>query len=438
MSDGPLDLDDFYADRDRRARERADRRLQKRRPRREREPLLQRVPLPEELRHIAAYPSGRVLIATVAAIAGLTVIGLIALWPGAVHHDGPSQAFGGPTQTARVTRVSEPACPTPAPQRCRQIFVDVAGADQRITLGPVSTVPDIHTGQNVRVSKTELPAGAKTPAAIEAYQFVDVDRQGALWQLVIGIAVLALLVLFWRGLLAVVGVALSLGLLVWFVVPGILSGEPALLVALVGALAVMFVTLVLTNGLGAQTLAAALGIATTLVFTALLAALWIHVAHLDGRSDDTALYLTQQNSSLSLQGVVLAGMIIGALGVLADTAVTQASAVMALRRADPLLSSAGLYRGAFSVGRDHLSATIHTLVLAYAGSSLPLLLAMRASGLHAGDAINSGSIAEPIVATGIGIAALIAAVPLTTGLASVLVARLPSDALADGHAGHHH
>jgi uncharacterized membrane protein len=130
-------------------------------------------------------------------------------------------------------------------------------------------------------------------------------------------------------------------------------------------------------------------------------------------------------------------MIIGALGVLADTAVTQASAVMALRRANPATTAAGLYHGAFAVGRDHLSATIHTLVLAYAGASLPLLLAIRASGLSFADAVNSETIAEPIVATVIGCAALIAAVPLTTGLASLLVSRLPPQALGHGHAHHH-
>ncbi len=130
-------------------------------------------------------------------------------------------------------------------------------------------------------------------------------------------------------------------------------------------------------------------------------------------------------------------MIIGALAVLADTAVTQASAVMALRRANPNTSPSALYRGALAVGRDHLSATIHTLVLAYAGVSLPLLLAIRASGLGFADAVNSQTLAEPIVATVIGSAALIMAVPLTTGLASLLVARLPPEALGAAHTHQH-
>jgi uncharacterized membrane protein len=92
---------------------------------------------------------------------------------------------------------------------------------------------------------------------------------------------------------------------------------------------------------------------------------------------------------------VLAGMIVGALGVLADTAVTQASAVMALRRSNPALSARALYGAALVVGRDHLSATIHTLVLAYAGALLPLLLIVAKLHMNTVDALNTQSIAEP-------------------------------------------
>ena len=377
------------------------------------------------------------LVWSVAAIAVLTLAGLVALWPSTVHHKGPSQAFGGPTQTTRVVRVLDTPCKSPTPQACRQLLVHVGGHPARITLGPVGSVVDLSAGERIRVSRTVLARGVPAPPGYEAYQFVDVDRQGALLELLAAFGILALLLLWRRGVLAVLGVALSLLLLITFVVPAILTGEPALLVALVAALAVMFVTLVLTNGVGAQTLAAAIGISSTLVLTALLASLWIGFVHLDGRSGDAAQYLTEQNASLSLTGVVLAGMIIGALGVLADTAVTQASAVMALRRANPSTSASALYRGALAVGRDHLSATIHTLVLAYAGVSLPLLLAIRASGLGFADAVNSQTLAEPIVATVLGCAALIVAVPLTTGLASLLVARLPPEALGAAHPHQH-
>ena len=130
-------------------------------------------------------------------------------------------------------------------------------------------------------------------------------------------------------------------------------------------------------------------------------------------------------------------MIIGALGVLADTAVTQASAVMALRRANPRYGPRDLYREGFVVGRDHLSATIHTLVLAYAGGVLPLLLILSMGNVDGLDAINGQSIAVPIVATIVGCLALIAAIPVTTGLASMLLSRLPAEALPEGHHHHH-
>jgi uncharacterized membrane protein len=251
-------------------------------------------------------------------------------------------------------------------------------------------------------------------------------------------AVLAAVLLRWRGVLAVCGVAVSAGVLLGFLVPAILAGKPAILVALVSALVVMFVTLLLTNGVGVQTLAGALGITATLLFTCALAYVAVRFADLDGTSDLESLSLKAGSQFLSLRGVILAGMLIGALGVLADTAVTQASAVMALRRANPSYGAQRLYREGFTIGRDHLSATIHTLVLAYVGTSLPVLLMMRAGQRTTADAVNAQTLAIPIVATLVGCVALMVAVPVSTGLAAELLARIPVEALPDGHDHHHH
>lgn len=272
---------------------------------------------------------------------------------------------------------------------------------------------------------------------MEAYSFVGQDRTGGLLLAAALLGVFALVALRLRGILALAGVGLSLFLLAGFLVPAILAGSPPVLVALVGALAVMFVTLTLTNGVGAQTLAGALGISITLLFTTGLGLIAVRATGLDGSGSELSTVLAQATSGLSLEGILLAGMVIGGLGVLADTAVTQASAVMALRRTDPALGAMGLYRRAVIVGRDHLSATIHTLVLAYAGTVLPLLLVLNAGGASAADTLNQTDIAEPILATIIGCAGLIAAVPLTTALASLLVARIPPTALPAGDAHHH-
>lgn len=418
MADDPLDLDGF--DQPARARRRTQQAARERqRP-------------AGEARHLAGSAAGRLLIGAVIAIAVATMIGLVALWPQGSARQSSARA-SAPTTSARVDRIVDFRCPGPALQRCRRLIVSVDGTTATLTLGPVTAASAVHPGDPIRVLKTVLPAGTEGLDKVEPYAFVGVDRHRSVVLLAIALAALALVALRWRGLLAVIGVGLSLVLLTTFVVPALLAGKPAILVALVGSLAVMFVTLVLTNGVGAQTLAAALGISATLLLTSVLAVLASNFASLDGKVSELSSALSAQTPELSLQGVVIAGMVIGALGVLADTAVTQASAVMALRRANPLLHARELYRSALTVGRDHLSATIHTLVLAYAGASLPLLLVLNATHSTLTDALNFQDTAEPIVATVIGCAGLIAAVPFTTGLSALLISRLPATSLPHVH-----
>jgi uncharacterized membrane protein len=365
-----------------------------------------------------------------------TAIGLIGLWPHAHASHGASKGLG-PTTAASVTWSSTGACPGEAGVRCSYARIVVHGTASTLDLGPVNTAPPVSSGTTISVSRAPLLPAAAGSAEAEPWQFVDIDRHGSLLLIAIALLVLAIVVIRWRGILAAVGVAISLLLISSFLVPAILDGGPPVWLALVTAMAVMFVTLLLTNGIGAQTLAAALGIGSTLILTSILAMIAVHLAHINGRTDELSAYLGTVNHGISLQGVVIAGMVIGALGVLADTAVTQASAVMALRRADPSLTPGGLYRAAFRVGRDHLSATIHTLVLAYVGASLPLLLITHATGVGLGDALNTQDVAEPVLATLIGCIGLVCAVPLTTGLASLLIARVPTAALAHGQAHHH-
>ncbi len=386
-----------------------------------------------EARHLLATGAGRVLVTTVAAIAALTAIGLVALWPYGWH---PARTTTpSPVVSATVQRVEDFSCAGTGSNPCRRIIVSAEGRTATVVLGFASMAPTVHAGDSVRLTRNFAHAHA-VPGPSE-YDFRSVDHRGSLLWVGALVAVMAAALLRWRGAFAVAGVALSLAIVVWFLIPAILAGRPALLVALVAALAVMFVTLALTNGVGAQSLAAALGISATLGLTCLVAAVVVHFTAIDGRGDEALLGLAAQRGGISLQGVTLAGMLIGALGVLADTAVTQASAVMALRRADPRLGVGGLYRSAFTIGRDHLSATIHTLVLAYAGAALPLMLLLRSSGIETVDTLSSQSIAGPIAATCVGCIALIAAVPLTTGLAASLVARVPVEAVPEGH-GHAH
>jgi uncharacterized membrane protein len=423
MSDADL-LGDFYDEFERRAEQRRAERQSRRRPPR---------------RHSGRGTSmgwldRRLLTVLAGGLALATVVAMAVLWPGgAIPHlrDAPPAGHG-----AHVLTLRDAACSGPAGGRCVWATVSVEHQRARVDLGPVATAPQLSVGEAITVGRTTIP-GAATAGSRASWSFVDIDRHGSLLWLALIAIVLSAVVLRWRGLLAALGVAISLWLVMTFLIPALLAGEPALAVSLVTALAVMFVTLVLTSGLGPQTLAAALGIGATLLLTALVALLAVGATHLDGRTDDLSTYLSTIGPGISLQGIVLAGMVIGALGVLADTAVTQASAVMSLRHADPELGARDLYRASLRIGRDHLSATIHTLVLAYAGAALPLLLVTRYSGLGLVDAVNTQDIAEPIVAALVGCLGLICAVPLTTGLAAVLVARAPARDFAGVHAHEH-
>ncbi|MDR9372197.1 YibE/F family protein, partial [Conexibacter sp. JD483] len=282
-------------------------------------------------------------------------------------------------------------------------------------------------------------AAGELPAGTPRYGFASVDRRGTILWLAIAFSLLVVLLARWRGVLAIVGFAVSLLLVTQFLVPAVGAGAPGFAVAIVGSFAVMFVTVGLTYGLSATSLAAILGIAASLMAAAALGSVAVHAARLDGRANEAAQALTVLGGGISLQGVVLAGLVFSALGVLADQAVTQASAVLALRRANPSMSGRELYLHALSVGRDHLVATTHTLVLVYVGATFPLLLVLNAGGVDGTDALNREDLAEPIIATLVGAIALLISVPLVTALTALIATPAPAGALpADAHHHHHH
>jgi uncharacterized membrane protein len=434
-----IDPSEWNAGADRAARERAQRRRSRATQRAERRPSAESTRGDGDIARLAGTAWGRALLGSVGALAIATAIGLLAMWPSAAHH-GPSQAFGGKTLGATVTSVRDVRCPGPTAQRCRRLAARLDegashGKPISLDLGPSNLVSHYTRGDRIRVQPVTQPAGSHGDAS---YQFAGLDRRGTLLWLAIVFAILVVALARWRGALALAGFALSLLLVIKFLVPAILAGSPPLLVAVIGACAVMFITVVLTYGISPQSAAAVLGIAASLLFAAVAGTIAVHAAQLDGRSSDLAIYLQQSDSHVSLQGIVLAGLVIGALGVLADVAVTQASAVMALRRANPDLGTRSLFSGAFGIGRDHLIATTHTLVLVYVGATLPLLLVLQSTGVSATDALNAQDVAEPIVATLIGAIALLLSVPLTTALAATLVRHVPADAMPDTQHTHHH
>ena len=364
------------------------------------------------------------------AIAIGTAIAIALLWPG---DERPTVAGPvGDSELAEVLAVSQTACAPPATGDCASAQIELRsgpddGSLQTMALGLAGEpVADIGVGDEIRVLRAEAPDTGRV-----SYSFADFERRGTLIWVAVAFGLLVLIFARLRGALSLLGLGLSLVIIIAFIVPAILSGEPPFAVAVAGALAVMLVTIPLAHGIGAKSLAAMLGTTTSLLLTAVLALAVTSLANLTGLSSEEAILLDVSGADISLQGLLVAGMVIGALGVLDDVTVSQASTVFALRAANAAQGFGELFGRAMRVGRDHVSATVNTLVLAYAGSALPVLLVFGAQDASLGAVANIELVAREIVATLVGSIGLIAAVPITTALAAWLAGSIPEAELAD-------
>jgi uncharacterized membrane protein len=223
------------------------------------------------------------------------------------------------------------------------------------------------------------------------------------------------------GLKALGGLVVSFAVLVLFILPAILDGSSPLLVAVVGAAVIMFAVLYLTHGINVWTSVAVIGTLGALLLTGFLGLLFTNAANFTGLAGEDASAISTYYPDVDVRGLLLAGIIIGSLGVLDDVTVTQAVTVAELHRADPGMARTTLFASATRVGRAHIASTVNTLVLAYAGASLPLLLLFTAGGRSTMDVLTSEVVATEVVRTAVGSIGILAAVPLTTSLAVALV-----------------
>lgn len=384
----------------------------------------------------------KVIAAVLIPFATAVVVGLAVFWPGgAPSHERTGVGFDRQTQSADVTKVRELPCKdvnasqTPpngdtstaegqsaqsrAEGVCKKATIEVtSGKDKGRTFTEI-VQPDsprqLRQGQEVVV--------AYEPTAPEALQYsvTDVNRKLPM-ALLAGIFALAVVVVGrMRGVMALVALALSFLVLTFFILPAILQGSNPLVVAVIGASAIMLIALYLCHGITARTSVAVLGTLISLLLIGLLGSLFIGWASLTGNTDDNTGLIHGLYPSIDMSGLLLAGVIIGSLGVLDDVTVTQTSAVWELHQANPTMGWRGLYGAAIRIGRDHIASVVNTLVLAYAGAALPLLLLFSIAQSSVGTVANSELVAEEIVRTLVGSIGLVASVPVTTALAALVV-----------------
>jgi uncharacterized membrane protein len=379
-----------------------------------------------------------VLAAVLVPLALLTVLGLVLLWPSGDPRPVPQQftTFGegrtvyvsGPI-VAAAERPCGPAAadgtaidPTAPTCLALQVRLD-DGTLAPVVLGPERRAAfDLGVGTDVRLARGPVDPG--TNAA--SYELQDVDRTVPLAWLALGFAVLVVLVARWRGLAALLGLGVAYAVLVAFLLPALLDGRSPVAVGLVSAAAILFVVLYLVHGPNARTSCALLGTLLALCCTAGLAAFASSAASLTGLADDASGVLAGSAAStgaLSTSGLLLCGIVVGSLGVLNDVTITQASAVWEIDAVDPDAGPRRLFLGGMRVGRDHIASTVYTLVLAYAGAALPVLLLFSLSGRGLGDILTGEEIGQEIVRSVVGGAGLVLAVPLTTAVAALTVSR---------------
>ena len=365
-----------------------------------------------------------VLLAVLGALFVLTISGVVALWPDTSKVDELSESvsFAAPGVTfpsADVVEVQEPCASLSEDQGCGRITVRVAegeSADEEVTVGVPPDVLEAGLTAGDTVKLIVVPAQDQQEPS---YSYFGTVRTPPI-ALLLGIFVVVVVaVARWRGVFALIGLAFAGAVFVSFMLPALLSGENGPLVGIVGSSAIMYVVLYTTHGWSLRTSAALAGTLVGIGLTAAIGYLAVGDSRLTGVTDDGDRILSTLGGDLSFQGLLTCAIIIAGLGVLNDVTITQASAVWEIRGAAPTISRRRVFVSGMRIGRDHIASTIYTIVFAYAGTALTVLLLLSLYDRPFLDLLATEEIGQEVVrtlATSIG---LVLAVPLTTLIAVV-------------------
>lgn len=376
----------------------------------------------------------RILLFLLVPVGLATVIGLVALWPSGERTAAQqaAESFMPPGTTFPVGTVV-----SLHPPRCSEgnggqpvCVVDAvvvvgegegAGDYVQVELPPEVADMDVEVGDELRLTRDPgIDAGGPT------YGFSDFARGTPIVVLALVFAVVVGLVARLRGLASLLGLGFAFVILLEFMLPALLADESPILVSLVGSAAIMFVVLYLAHGFTARTTTALVGTLFGLTLVAVLGAVAVAVARLTGFSSEDTVQLQTFDPTLDFTGLVLAGVVVAGLGVLNDVTITQASAVWQLSEASPELTWKELYTRGMAVGRDHIASTVYTIVFAYAGAALSLLLLFDLYQRPAWVVLTGEQVGTEVIRTLVGSIALVLAVPVTTVVGALLTAAASS------------
>lgn len=369
----------------------------------------------------------RPVLAFVVGAAIATAVGVASLWPTGEGIEAAMESaaeIGLVTDryTATVQEVRDGPCAystEESPHYCRQftVVLDEGPAPGTVVALPEFDLEFVATTPSLRVDQ-KVVLGYEP--STDYYFYADIDRRTPLAWLSALFAVLVIVLGRRRGLLALVGMAGTLAVLIGFMAPSVLDGHDPLLVAVVAAATIAFVTLYLAHGFNPLTTVALAGTLAALGLTLLLSWVFFEFAAFTGLASEEALVLPLIAGGLDVSSLILGGAVIGALGALDDVTVTQAALVAELRYRNPGLGTRQLVVSGIRVGREHIASTVNTLLLAYAGAGIPLVMLFAVSNQSLVMVANSELIAVELVRTLCGSMGLVAAVPITTALAALV------------------
>jgi uncharacterized membrane protein len=376
----------------------------------------------------------RLLLFLLVPVGLATVIGLVALWPSGERTAAQqaAESFLPPGTTypvGTVVSLDPPVCSegNGGQPACVVNTVVVVGEGEgagdyvQVELPPEVVAMDVEVGDELVLTRDPgLEAGGPS------YAFSDFARGTPIVVLALVFAVVVGLVARLRGLASLLGLAFAFFILLEFMLPALLADESPILVSLVGSAAIMFVVLYLAHGFTVRTTTALVGTLFGLTLVAVLGAVAVAVARLTGFSSEDTIQLQTFDPTLDFTGLVLAGIVVAGLGVLNDVTITQASAVWQLSEASPELTWRELYSRGMAVGRDHIASTVYTIVFAYAGAALSLLLLFDIYQRPAWVVLTGEQVGTEVIRTLVGSIALVLAVPVTTVVGALLTAAASS------------
>ncbi|WP_084130680.1 YibE/F family protein [Demequina sp. NBRC 110055] len=344
-----------------------------------------------------------VLTVLVGVVVFLAVAGAVAVWPSdwSFMRSVPTSYEGASWVTVTVESVD-------AESGSATVSLD---GDELELADPGLTTFEYQVGDEVRA--LQLDTGEVV--------FGDFERGSPMLLLLVVYVLLVVAIARWRGLGALLGLLAAFGVVIFFTVPALFDGANPLVVALVTGAGALFVLLYLAHGVNARTTTAYLGTLAGLLITALLAWWAVGASRLTGIWSEDGTHLELAGRAVDLQGLVLCGIIIAGLGVLNDVTVTQSSAVWELRAARPDISRWSLFARGMRIGRDHIASTVYTIAFAYVGAALPTLMLVTLYDNSLATTLTSAEIAEEVVRTLVTSIGLVLAVPLTTGIAALVV-----------------